>query len=78
MRGNGKRGPFLGRQKQHLSAYSRNTFLIDYDDENYEYDVDNFDVYDDNDQNPSTTMTMWLKYTPFKYYYLVKKNQLGI
>ena len=23
-------------------------------------------------------MTMWLKYTPFKYYYSVKKNQLGI
>ena len=23
-------------------------------------------------------MTLWLKYTPFKYYYLVKKNQLGI
>ena len=27
---------------------------------------------DDNAQKSSTTMTLWSKYTPFKYYYLVK------
>ena len=35
---------------------------------------------DDNAQKSSTTMTLWSKYTPFKYYYLVKKkgpNQPG-
>ena len=35
---------------------------------------------DDNTQKSSTTMTLWSKYTPFKYYYLVKKrgpNQPG-
>ena len=30
---------------------------------------------DDNAQKTSTTMTFWSKYTPFKYYYLVKKDQ---
>ena len=29
---------------------------------------------DDNAQKSSTTMTLWSKYTPFKYYYLVKKG----
>ena len=29
---------------------------------------------DDNAQKTSTTMTLWSKYTPFKYYYLVKKG----
>ena len=29
---------------------------------------------DDNAQKSSTTMTLWSKYTPFKYYYLVKKR----
>ena len=65
--------------------HSKKTFLpIDYDDENYEYDDDNddnFDAHDDdNNQKPSTTMTLWSKYSPFKYYYLVKKkgpNQPG-
>ena len=33
----------------------------------------------DNAQKSSTTMTLWSKYTSFKYYYLVKKgpNQPG-
>ena len=30
---------------------------------------------DDNAQKSSTTMTLWSKYTPFKYNYLVKKDQ---
>ena len=30
---------------------------------------------DDNAQKSSTTMTLWSKYTPFKYYYLEKKDQ---
>ena len=30
---------------------------------------------DDNAQKSSTTMTFWSKYTPFKYYYVVKKDQ---
>ena len=29
---------------------------------------------DDNAQKSSTTMTLWSKYTPFKYYYLVKER----
>ena len=29
---------------------------------------------DDNAQKSSTTMTLWSKYIPFKYYYLVKKS----
>ena len=29
---------------------------------------------DDNAQKSSTTMTLWSKYTPFKYYYLIKKR----
>ena len=31
-------------------------------------------------KNQTTTMTLWSKYTPFKYYYLVKTvpNQLGM
>ena len=37
---------------------------------------------DDNAQKSSTTMTLWSKYTPFKYYYLVKKkdqtNRAGV
>ena len=35
---------------------------------------------DDNAQKSSTNVTLWSKYTHFKYYYLVKKkgpNQLG-
>ena len=34
---------------------------------------------DDNAQKSSITMTLWSKYTPFKYYYIVKKgpNQPG-
>ena len=34
---------------------------------------------DDNAQKSSTAMTLWSKYTPFKYYHLVKKgpNQPG-
>ena len=34
---------------------------------------------DDNAQKSSTSMTLWSKYTPFKYYYLIKKgpNQQG-
>ena len=34
---------------------------------------------DDNAQKYSITMTLWSKYTPYKYYYLVKKgpNQPG-
>ena len=28
----------------------------------------------DNAQKSSTTMTLWSKYSPFKYYYLVKKK----
>ena len=56
---------------------------IDYDDENDENNddnCDNFYAYDDkHDQKPSVTMTLWSKYTPFKYYYMVKKgpNQPG-
>ena len=61
-----------------FSIIAQNQIPIEYDDENYEYDDDNgdnFDAYDDdNDQKPSTTMTLWSKYTPFKYYYLVKKR----
>ena len=49
------------------------------DDEN----GDNFDAYDDdNAQKSSTTMTLWSKYNPFKHYYLVKKkyqtNRAGV
>ena len=48
----------------------QNQIPIDYDDENYEYDDENGDHYDgyddDNDQKPSTTMTLWSNYTPFK------------
>ena len=37
---------------------------------------------DDNAQKSSTSMTLWSKYTPFKYYYLVKKkdqtNRAGV
>ena len=29
---------------------------------------------DDNAQKSSTNMTLWSKYTPFKYYYLLKKG----
>ena len=29
---------------------------------------------DDNAQKSSTNMTLWSKYTPFKYYYFVKKR----
>ena len=47
-----------------------NQIPIDYDDENYEYDDENGDNYDgyddDNVQKPSTTITLWSKYTPFK------------
>ena len=34
---------------------------------------------DDNAQKSSTNMTLWSKYTPFQYYYFVKKepNQPG-
>ena len=33
---------------------------------------------DDNAQKSSTTMTSWAEYTPFKYYYLVKKKPAGV
>ena len=41
--------------------------------------IENDDENDNNAQNSSTTMTLWSKYTPFKYCYLVKKgpNQPG-
>ena len=51
---------------------------MNYDDENFDYyndNSDNIDAYDDdNDQKSLTTMTLWSKYIPFKYYYLVKKR----
>ena len=53
----------------------QNQIPINYDDDYDDENGDNFDAYDDdNAQKSSTTLTLRSKYTPFKYYYLVKER----
>ena len=69
---------FFGRQKRHLSAYYGIKFQL----KMMMKMVIILMLDDDNAQKSSTTMTLWSKYTPFKYYYLVKKkdqtNRAGV
>ena len=63
-RDNGQHGHFFWTTKTTLNCALQNQIPIDYDDEN----GDNYDGYDDdNDQQHSTTMTLWSKYPPFNF-----------
>ena len=63
---------FFGRQKRHLSAYYGIKFQLKIVMKMMMIMVIILMLDDDNAQKSSTTMTLWPKYTPFKYYYLVK------
>merc|ERR1711989_105045 len=65
---------FCGRQKRHLSAYYGIKFQLKMMMEMMMIMLIILMLDDDNAQKSSTTMTLLSKYTPFKYYYLVKKE----
>ena len=68
---------FFGRQKRHLSAYYGIKFQLKMTVKIMNMMMKMVIILmfdDDNAQKSSTTMTLWSKYTPFKYYYLVKKR----
>ena len=67
----------FSRQKRHLSAYYGIKFLLKMTVKmmNMMMKMVIILMFDeDNAQKSSTTMTLWSKYTSFKYYYLVKKK----
>ena len=69
---------FFSRQKRHLSAYYRIKFQLKMTVKimNMMMKMVIILMFDhDNAQKSSTTMTLWSKYTSFKYYYLVKKKK---
>ena len=63
--GNRQHGPFFfGRQKRHLSTYYEIKFQL----KMMMKIVIILMLDDDNAQKSSTGMTLWSKFTPFRYY----------